>query len=131
LEDIKNMNPKKVENISSLPPADRVNYMVRKICDFEKIWGLNNNGWAKAISSNGIIISPFWPEDIFAAKCANEMWCEYEAKSIELDYFIDRWLPGMKADGVALALFPIVGHEGLIMAPDEFKELLNEELQQY
>jgi hypothetical protein len=42
---------------------------------------------------------PFWSDRAYAQQCAREDWSEYEPAAIPIDQFMERWLPGMAADG--------------------------------
>ena len=40
------MHSKKQIAISDMEAPERYDYFVRKVCDFEVVWGLSNEGWA-------------------------------------------------------------------------------------
>ena len=42
---------------------------------------------------------PFWSDRAYAKQCAKEDWSHYEPTPIPLPLFLERWLPGMAADG--------------------------------
>lgn len=80
-------------------------YFIKKIVDYEEVWGLYNNGWATTQDENGNVMIPFWPKKEFAQYFASGEWEGNLPANIELDDFIEEWLPNMKKDGVKPAVF--------------------------
>lgn len=94
------MNQNKINNLINMNDENRYNYFIRKISDFEIVWGLFDNGWAVLQSVEpGVINVPFWPEKEFAQICATGIWHNYSPKEITLEDFVDKWLPGIIVDG--------------------------------
>ncbi|MCO4312957.1 DUF2750 domain-containing protein [Pectobacterium versatile] len=123
-------HPKKIENIYRLDSQERCDYFIRKITDFEMVWGLFNEGWATAISGQKMAI-PFWPEESFATLCANDEWAGFTAKAIELNEFLSRWLPGMQNDGRICQIFPIPSEHGFFIPPATLLHAIKDECEQY
>ena len=67
--------------------------------------GLFDNGWVISEDDNGNSLIPFWPKKAFTDFCAVDEWKNYEAEQIELEEFIQEWLPGMKSDGIKPSIF--------------------------
>ncbi|MFQ6048379.1 MAG: DUF2750 domain-containing protein [Phycisphaerae bacterium] len=40
---------------------------------------------------------PVWPHEKFAVVCANGIWAGYQAKAIDLDAWLERWIPGISS----------------------------------
>lgn len=78
---------KKIENILKMSEDERYDYFIRKVADFEQIWGLSNDGWALLGDKDGNQILPLWPEKEFAELCAIDQWVEYKPQIIELENF--------------------------------------------
>jgi len=57
---------KKIENILRMSEDERYNYFIRKVADFEELWGLNDDGWALLGDNDDNRIFPVWPEKEFA-----------------------------------------------------------------
>lgn len=83
----------------------RYEYFIKKVVDFEEVWGLYNDGWAISIDEKNRKMIPFWPRKDFAEACAINEWSSYIAVSIELEDFINEWLPGMEADILLPSIF--------------------------
>jgi hypothetical protein len=47
----------------------------------------------------GIDVMPFWSSESFAKSAGRDEWSSYQALPIDLDDFIDNWLPGLQKDG--------------------------------
>jgi hypothetical protein len=100
------MNSKEFEAVLKQPPAIRYEYFIKKVVDFEEVWGLYHDGWATALDEEGNTLIPFFPKKEFAESCAKNEWQGYEAKPIHLDDFMEKWLTGMKKDGIKPSIFP-------------------------
>ena len=99
------MNEKEFNAVIKLPANIRYEYFVKKVVDWEEVWGLFDDGWAMTEDDNGRLMMPFWPKKEFAAYCAFEDWSNYKPQNISLDEFISNWLPGMKEDGYNPSIF--------------------------
>jgi len=127
------MNTKKIENVIGLPMEERYNYFIRKVAEFEEVWGLyHEDGWAVLSDKDNRTILPFWPEEDFALLCCFEQWKNYTPKLISLDDFINKWLKGMKNDNRFANIFYVQETKiGNIVTPDILIEDLNEEIKNY
>ncbi|PCE29565.1 DUF2750 domain-containing protein [Burkholderia ubonensis] len=124
------MHPSKLDNILKLDTHARVDYFVRKVADFEVVWGLFDEGWACA-RHGGATVMPFWPEAAFAGRCAEGAWSGFRPSAIALADFLSRWLPGMARDGRLCAVFPVPGQAGPPMQPPDLLERIAREARQY
>lgn len=100
------MNPDKITNVFSLTPQERYLYFVRKAADFERVWGLlrPDGLWVVSATDSGDAY-PFWPEAEFAQVCAVNDWSEAKATAIDLEEFMDQWLPNIHEDGDKVGVF--------------------------
>ncbi|WP_282365126.1 DUF2750 domain-containing protein [Pseudomonas sp. PS01297] len=124
-----NTHPNKVQNVISLTQQERYDYFVRKTADSMHLWGLFQDGWA--ISQGNSISIPFWPEECFAQMCATAEWSGLNAKCIEMDKFLENWLPGMERDNRTCLIFPTPTDKGLLKTPQALKFDLRNELSKY
>ncbi|MCJ7933144.1 MAG: DUF2750 domain-containing protein [Chryseobacterium sp.] len=93
------------------------------------MWGLSDNSWALLGDNNGNQILPLWPEKEFAQLCAVEQWKEYKPESIELDNFIQKWIPGMMNDKTLVNVFLTPDAKGTVISPDDLNSDLQDELE--
>ena len=125
------MHKKKIENLIKMTGKDRYQYFIRKVADFETVWSLFADGWAMTSDDEGKKAIPFWPEKELTNLCASDAWEKYTPKQINLDHFLTKWLPGMKKDGVLLAIFPTPKNKGVLTQPNDLLSSLEEELKKY
>jgi len=130
MKDIKNKGGK-INNILNLSAEERYFYFIRKIADFEIVWGLFNKGWAVLGDSQNNEIIPFWPEREFAEVCAVESWDDYVPKAIPLSDFRGKWLLGMIEDKKQAGVFYTPQGKGIIVEPLKLKNDIENELEQY
>jgi hypothetical protein len=114
----------------TLPGAKRYEYFVKKVTDWEVVWGLFSEGWATAADSEDTVL-PFWPGFEFAALCAEGAWTGYAPKEIQLYDFLETWLPGMGKDGLKVAVFPVAAGQGVVVTPARLQQDLAEECAKY
>lgn len=99
------MNLNEYNSLMGSLAKKRYEYFIKKVVDFEEVWGLYNDGWATTTDENKRILIPFWPRQEFAEACAIDEWQSYVATAIDLEEFINEWLPGMKDDGILPSIF--------------------------
>ena len=121
------MHSKKQIAISDMDAPERYDYFVRKVCDFEVVWGLSNEGWA-AGKIDGVDVIPVWPERELAAACATGDWADLAPKEIPLDDFLKKWLPGATADGTKFAVFPTVTQKAAVVDNETLRADIETEL---
>jgi len=121
-----------LDAVLALPGPKRYSYFIKKVADFEKIWGLwSNEGWALAGNDEGNELFPVWPKKEFAKECIKAHWLNCEPKEIELKYFLDRWIPGMTKDQKKVAVFYTPIDKGVVVTPQRLREDLEAELTKY
>jgi hypothetical protein len=130
------LHPKKLSSIAKLTSEDRCDYFIRKVADFEILWGLyGNSGWASS-EIHGEIVMPVWPEEDFAILCATNSWDALTPKKIELSDFLDKWIPNKLNQYRYFGVFPVNGSDPIdvrskLLKPDELGKMLLQELEQY
>lgn len=122
---------KKIKNVLRLSKDDRYDYFIRKVADYEEVWGLESNGWALLGDDLNNQVFPFWPEKEFAEICAIDQWTGYEAKPIELNSFLEKWIPGMEKDKILVNIFLTPDSKGKTVSPRDLGNHIEEELEQY
>jgi hypothetical protein len=84
------MNQKEFESVIKQPPNIRYEYFIKKVADYEKVWGLYDDGWATAQDDDGNMLIPFFPKKEFAEYCAVNKWNKFKAEPIDVYEFIDK-----------------------------------------
>ncbi|WP_221567097.1 DUF2750 domain-containing protein [Alkalihalobacillus sp. TS-13] len=94
------------EAVSKQSANIRYEYFIKKVVDYEEVWGLYNDGWATSQDEESKMLIPFFPRKEFAESCIRKEWAGYKAKLIDLDEFINEWPIGMKEGGIRPSIFP-------------------------
>lgn len=80
------LGSRKIDNVKSLNSNERLEYFVRKIADFEQLWGsYGENGWLQLFGENDKKVIPFWPEKQFVKDyniTHNYMYVPIELKAL-------------------------------------------------
>lgn len=109
------MNDKELETVMGLNASKRYEYFIKKVVDAEEIWGLFSKGWVEAEDNHGNRVLPFWPKWEFANVSIIDEWNNCIPKSITLDEFINKWIPGMQKDGMKPCIFYTDNDRGIIV----------------
>ncbi|KFM84836.1 MULTISPECIES: DUF2750 domain-containing protein [Bacillus] len=99
------LNKKEVEALLKASKEKRYEYFIKRIADFEEVWSLYGDGWVMTEDDQGGKLIPFWPAKDYAELCAEQEWRECTARPIDLEEFVNEWLPGMKEDGIQPSIF--------------------------
>ncbi|MFN3653243.1 MAG: DUF2750 domain-containing protein [Armatimonadota bacterium] len=126
-------NDHEYRNVLGLDARGRYEYFIHKVADWQEVWGLRRQaGWVTFGHPDGGEGFPFWPHPRYAEACATGDWSDHLPESIPLDAFVERWLPGMAADGLKVAVFPVPEtNNAAVLAPETLKADLEEELLKY
>lgn len=126
------INRSEMDAVFALPGPDRYDHFVKRVADWEEVWGLaSEGGWVMAGDSDGRQCMPFWPHAAYAEAMAAEEWRDSRPKAIGLSEFLTKWLPGMAKDGLDVAVFPTPDQKGVVVDPLRLKRDLEREYAQY
>jgi hypothetical protein len=122
---------KEMSAVNKLGAADRYAYFVKKVADENRLWSLWKDGWALAADEAGHQVVPVWPHQNYAVACARGDWSEHVAKEIDLDAWMERWLPGIEKDSRLIAIFPTPDDKGAVVGSKRLAGDLEEEIANY
>jgi len=80
---------------------------VQRARETRQVWGLKAaKGWAVCESNEyqDLVVYPFWSEAGSAQLHCTGEWSQYAPTPIELDLFLDTWLPGMDEDNALVGI---------------------------
>jgi hypothetical protein len=124
------MNEKKYQNIIKLNNAERYDYLVRKVADFETIFLIYGKFWQMSTSNiQGTECILVFPEKDFAQEHI-KLEKSKSVKKKDLYKFIN-WLEKDKSNELNLAIFPNHNNEARIVNSSELKNDLLKECEQY
>jgi hypothetical protein len=121
-----------LRSVPTLPGRARYSYLIKKVADEEQIWSLrNDDGWCVMADDAGTVLIPVWPHSEYATLCATETFANCRPMNIELQTWLDKWIPGMTKDGRRIAAFPVPDGQGVVVDPERFAADLRAELENY
>jgi len=126
-----NINGKEFENVVHLAPKERYEYFIKKVADWEEIWSLWKDGWVLMGDKEEGEHVPVWPHPVFAEAYAHGEWLGYKPRKIELEDWLNKWIPGMEKDKRMVAVFPTTEGQTTTVSPVQLKSDLEEELTKY
>jgi hypothetical protein len=120
-----------MQAVLALPGGKRFEHFIKVIADWQKVWGLYQDGWALATTENGSNVFPLWPAKEYAQVCAANQWAGYEPRSITLCDFTEQLLPKLQRDGVLPGVFFTPASKGVTPSVDELRSALQAEMRNY
>ena len=127
-----NVSDQEFESVLSLPGAKRYSYFIKKVADWEELWSLRNqDGWVRAGDASGADVVPVWPNQRYAQACVAGEWQDCEPAVIDLEAWMQRWIPGMTKDGRQVAVFPTPEDKGIVVEPSRLGSDLSNECEEY
>ena len=126
------MHPKQLENVFALTSKQRYEHFISKVCDWEELWILedNNKDFLIITPQEDLAYLPVWPHADYAL-AFHEIYPSLKPSRVELDSFLETWLPNLNNDGLKVGVLPNLGTTVWIIDPLDLKAELENELQQY
>ena len=123
------LTPIQIDAINRMSAEQRYDYFIHKIIELKEVWGLSSEaGWV-ILPDGDEENFPVWPHVELAAQWAAGEFADCQPKSISLEDWLNKWLPGMSEDGLLAAVCPDKEGDAIVVAPEEIQEELLEELQ--
>ena len=121
---------KEVESVLKLDNYKKYRYFLKKIADYEEVWALKDEeGWV-SLRMNEESFFPVWPKAEFAELCISGDWQGARCEVIELDEFLQNWIPGLKEDGIRVTIMWYEG-SGIDVDWDGLSRDIEHDLEQY
>lgn len=96
------------------------------------IWGLQDaqGDWAlvSSVDNESIDVMPFWSDQRLAEALCGGDWDVYQPVAVEMEEFLDDWLPGMHSDVLMVGVNWNQNLEGQEMEPLDLLEEFEAEL---
>lgn len=119
---------KEIEQVLAADGQHRYEYFIHRVCDTRRVWGLYAEGGWALLSDGEAKLIPFWPHEVYAARFAIGDWSGYTPREIELDAFLERWMPGMTSEKIEPAIFPSASGSAVIVSLENLEANLRHEL---
>ncbi len=95
---------KEAEHVLKLDNRNKYTYFIHKIADFEEVWSLRDaGGWAE-LGLGEESYFPVWAKKEYSDLCRAEEWQDYHSEIIDLDEFMEEWIPRLKREGVRITV---------------------------
>jgi hypothetical protein len=130
IEESMKISVKHLESVIKLPGQNRYEYFIKKVSDWEKVWGLFSDGWALT-EDDGKVAFPLWPAKEFAALCSKDEWTGYEASSFSLDELLTELIPSLAKDNIHLSIFYTPDDFGVVVDTSKLLNDIARELDKY
>lgn len=123
---------KEIDAVTNLDANKRYEYSIKRIADFETLWVLGDGqGLRTYEDETGNIIFPIWPFKEFAVLCCTGAFADSQAEELQLNAFIEDYIPDFKESGYKLSILPLPSDKGAIVEIDSFRKALQKELDNY
>ena len=126
------VNDEEFASVLALPANRRYGYFVKRAASHGEVWSLRGDGgWVVAADEQDNPHFPVWPHPRFAEACAEGPWDGEESVAVEIDEWVEAWLPKLDRDGMRIAVFQTPEDQGVGVAPLRLKRDLEDELSQF
>jgi hypothetical protein len=125
------LNRQEFAAVLKLPGDRRYKYFIGKVADQGEIWSLWHDGWALSSDDTSREAIPVWPHANFASACANLEWARFIPRSIVLEEWLEKWVPGATRDGRTIAVFPTPHDKAVFLQPSLVKADLEKEMRRF
>ena len=123
------LTEKEYQTALAMTPAERYDYTLRKVADWEEIWALTTEGeWVTGRDHMGRLAMPIWPHERFAADCAVGHWRLASPTAIGLGAWMNRHVKTFADAGTNIAVFDTQQGEALFLDASEHLADLEKEL---
>jgi hypothetical protein len=96
------------------------------------LWGLHGTGgWVDAADDEDVPHLPVWPHPRFAEVCASGPWAAEAPGAIDIDEWVEAWLPNLERDRMRVAVFQTPEDKGVSVGTERLKRDLEHELSQF
>jgi Protein of unknown function (DUF2750) len=126
------VNDEEFASVLALPANRRYGYFVKRAAGHGEVWSLcGDGGWVVAADDQDNLHFPVWPHPRFAEACAEGPWDGEKSVAVEIDEWVEAWLPKLDRDGVRIPVFQTPEDQGVGVAPLRLKRDLEDELSQF
>jgi hypothetical protein len=126
------VNDEEFRSVLALSADRRYEYFVKRGASHGAVWGLRGrDGWVIAEDDEGNRHFPVWPHPRFAEACAQGPWAGERPAAIDVDEWVEAWLPNLERDELRVAVFQTPEDKGVGVGPERLKSDLEEELSQF
>lgn len=108
-----------IAKINGYDADKRFEYFLSEVRAHQQIWLLVDEHGCVMLNTEDEDCVPVWPHKEFAEAWATGEWAQCKIEAISLAKWRSRWTSGLRADELAVAVFPDQYGEGIVISPDE------------
>lgn len=124
------LSQQQLDAINALSAEQRYDDFIENIVEQNAVWSLfSEQGWA-IVSDSGEEFLPVWHHADLAALWITGGYSDCQPKTIFLNDWLEKWLPGMDSDNIMIAVCPDVVGEGIVVSAAELREDLQRVINQ-
>jgi len=110
--------------LADLPPEERFNYAIPRICECEEVWSLGEEqGWLVRHMDDQAVIS-VWPYHQMALESAEKDYSGCRAIAVSLEHFLYKVLARCRDGKIKIDVCPAPGQPGYMLSADRLYEVL-------
>lgn len=114
------LSEKQLTEFAKMSAEERVEYLLDSVNKTQQLWGLcGADGWTM-LESDGVACLPLWPHAEIANLWKDKKSITSEPTLIELDTFMNVWIPGLAKNQTSLLLSPANSDSDIVMTTEEF-----------
>jgi hypothetical protein len=125
----KKLREQEIAGVLKADGATRYEHFVSQVSDWELVWGLRApDGWVSISDNTEEPMFPVWPHEEYAHLLATGAWANATPTSIEVHEWVEKWLPGLDADGTRVAVFPTPAGKSVVVEALRLQQDIKAEL---
>lgn len=126
------LTEREFDSVTQLGGAARLKHFVNRVADWQRVWGLRgNSGWVSVGDDAGNSGFAVWPHPQYASACVTGEWEGNRPTPIDVQEFVEDWLPNMADNGIKVAVFPTPEMRGMFVEAVVLRKMLQDELELY
>ncbi|WP_394173377.1 DUF2750 domain-containing protein [Thalassotalea litorea] len=107
-----------------LSAEQRFDLFMNRLMSERETWILTDEHGCVMLTDSDEDLVPFWPSEETAKLWASDEWSDCQPKVLSFVELMEKWIPGMEEDELAMIIFPGDDLKGRILHPWEFAELI-------
>lgn len=112
--------------MTEAPAAERFEYFVERVCEYEEAWGLRDDeGWMAVGGEGDVTCFPLWPAEAYARRAAVDEYAKMRPTPVPLDELVEKMLPAWEKQDVAISVFWVPPGRGVVVSAAELREALS------
>lgn len=110
-----------IDTLLAASALDRVEYCIEQIVEEDALWVLGTDAGFTMFTQDDQGVFPVWPYAEFAELLRTG---EEKPESIELERFLQHYLPMFREQGYKIAIMPLPTGKGVVVSPHDFAEYI-------